>query len=119
MTTKRTRRSADLTQLAQNASTNRLQIQFEPCTSQQNGRPPVLGLAPIGQTRDTYHARFTYRILNRRTVEEIQGNIVDKGDRNLLSRLVHAKNDKDTITGWKLDLNRILHVFNVRSVDLT
>ena len=47
MTTKRTRRSADRTQLAQNASTNRLQIQFEPCTSQQNGRPPGLELAPI------------------------------------------------------------------------
>ena len=52
-------------------------------------------------------------------MEEIQGRIVEKGQRNLLSRLVHAKNDKDTIAAWKLDLNRILHVFNVSSADFT
>ena len=56
---------------------------------------------------------------NRRTVAEIQGDIIEKGRRNLLSRLVHAKNDKEAIATWKLALNRILHVFNVRSVDLT
>ena len=37
----------------------------------------------------------------------------------MLSRLVRAKNDKDTIGAWKLDLNRILHVFNVCSVIFT
>ena len=30
--------------------------------------------------------------------------------------MFHAKNDKETIATWRLDLNRILHVFNVRSV---
>ena len=34
----------------------------------------------------------------------------------MLSRFVNAKNDKDIIAAWKSDLNRILHVFNVRSV---
>jgi len=31
------------------------------------------------------------------------------------SRLFHAKNDKEVIAAWRLDLNRVLHVFNVRS----
>ena len=54
--------------------------------------------------------------LNCRTVTGIQEKIVEKGGRNFLSRLAHAKNDKETIAAWKLDLNRILHVFNVSLV---
>jgi len=54
--------------------------------------------------------------LDHRTVARIQEKIIEKGGRNLLSRLANATNDKETITTWKLDLNRILHVFNVRSV---
>ena len=46
----------------------------------------------------------------------IQEKITKKGGRNSLSRLAHAKNDKETIASWKLDLNRILHVFSVRFV---
>ena len=30
--------------------------------------------------------------------------------------MFHAKNDKETIATWRSDLNRILHVFNVRPV---
>ena len=30
--------------------------------------------------------------------------------------MFQAKNDKETIANWRLDLNRILHVFNVSSV---
>ena len=45
---------------------------------------------------------------------EIQGNIVKRGKRNTMSRHFHAKNDKEAIATWRLDLNRILHVFNVR-----
>ena len=37
----------------------------------------------------------------------------------MLSRLVHATDDKGTITGWKSDLNRVLQVFTVRSAFLT
>ena len=57
----------------------------------------------------------TYRNLARRTVAGIQEKVIEKGSRNLLSRLAHARNDKETIATWKLDLNRILHVFNVCS----
>jgi divalent metal cation (Fe/Co/Zn/Cd) transporter len=41
---------------------------------------------------------------------------MEKAGRNLFSRLVHAKLDKETIASWRSDLNRILHIFNVRSV---
>jgi len=36
--------------------------------------------------------------------------------RNAAFRFLHAKNDKETIVAWKLDLSRVLQVFNVRSV---
>jgi hypothetical protein len=49
-------------------------------------------------------------------VAEIQEKVIEKVGRNLLSRLVYAKDDKDAIASWRLDLNRILHIFNVRSV---
>ena len=49
---------------------------------------------------------------------EIQGKVVKQSRRNAVSRLLHARNDKETIGGWKLELNRILHVFNVRPVIL-
>ena len=48
---------------------------------------------------------------------EIQGKIIEKRERNLFSQLAHAKHDKETIAAWKLDLIRILQVFNVRSAD--
>ena len=56
------------------------------------------------------------RYLNRRTVAEIQGKVVKRGKRNPVSRFLGSKNDKDAIAAWRQDLNRILHIFNVRSV---
>ena len=47
---------------------------------------------------------------------EIQRKVIKQSKRNAFARLLHAKNDKETITGWKSELNRILHVFTVRSV---
>ena len=47
---------------------------------------------------------------------EIQKNVVKQSKRNPVSRLFHAKSDKETIATWRLELNRILHVFNVRSI---
>ena len=47
---------------------------------------------------------------------EIRKNVIKRGGRNGLSRMFHAKVDKETITTWRLDLNRVLHVFNVCSV---
>ena len=56
------------------------------------------------------------RYLNRRTVAEIQGRVVKKATRNPVSRFFRSKNDKDAIAAWRQDLNRILQIFNVRSV---
>ena len=50
------------------------------------------------------------------TLAEIQRKLIKKGKQNAVSRLFHAKSDKETITGWKSDLSKILLVFNVRSV---
>ena len=41
---------------------------------------------------------------------------IEQGKRNAVSRLFHAKNDKEAIAGWKSDLSRILHIFNVSSI---
>ena len=61
---------------------------------------------------------FTHEGSNRRTMAAIQKKTVKKGKRNVASRLIHKKDDKDAIFGWKQDLVRILHIFNVRSVRL-
>ena len=47
---------------------------------------------------------------------EIQRGVVKGGKRNAISRVFHAKNDQGAIAAWRLDLNRILHIFNVCSV---
>ena len=54
--------------------------------------------------------------LSIRTVAEIQRHIIKRGKRNAISRHYHAKDDRDAIVAWRLDLNGILHVFDVRSV---
>ena len=69
----------------------------------------------MSSTNDVYCTRLAHCALVRRTVTEIQSKIVEKKERNLLSRLAQAKHDKETIAAWKLDLIRILQVFNVRS----
>ena len=66
--------------------------------------------------RDIHSAQFTHYALNRRTIAEIEENVVEKSRRKLLSRLVHAKNDREVMAAWRSDLNRGLHIFNVRSV---
>ena len=53
-----------------------------------------------------------------RTVAEIQRKIIKQSQRDRISPFIHSKNDKDMIAGWKLGLNRILVVFNVRIVSL-
>jgi hypothetical protein len=59
---------------------------------------------------------FIYDALDGSTLAEIQRKITKKGKRNAVSRLLHAKNDKETIATWKSDLNKILLVFNVSSI---
>ena len=46
---------------------------------------------------------------------EIQRKITEQGKQNAVSRGFRSKNDKDEIAAWKQELNRILHIFNVRS----
>ena len=60
--------------------------------------------------------RLWWFLPDHRAVGEIQMKIVKQGKRNAVSRHLHARNDKDKIAGWTSDLNRILHIFNVRSI---
>ena len=66
----------------------------------------------MSQISGTYSGSST-KNLKRRTVAEIQRNVTKQSRRNAASRLLHANNDKEAIAAWKLDLNRILHIFNV------
>src|SRR5580698_3275194 len=54
--------------------------------------------------------------LLRRTVADIQREVIEQSQRNRIYRLFHAKGDKDKIVAWRVNLNRILHVFNVCSI---
>ena len=54
----------------------------------------------------------------RRTVADIRIKITERSKQNAISRAFHAKHDSQAIAGWRLDLNRILIVFNVRDVVL-
>ena len=51
-----------------------------------------------------------------RTVAAIREKVIQQGKRNTASRLLLAKDDKAKIAAWRLDLMRILQVFNVSSV---
>ena len=70
----------------------------------------------VSYTRDVTGWILTGDALDRRTVGEIQTKVIKRSGRNVVSRFFHAKSDKETISGWKIELNRILRVFNVRSV---
>jgi len=62
-----------------------------------------------------FSSSSTYHTLDRRTVAEIQKNIIKRSGRRGVSRVLHAWSDKNAISAWGSDLNRILHVFNVCS----
>ena len=49
----------------------------------------------------------------------IQRKVIEQNGRNAVSRVLQASNDKDRIAAWKLDLGRILQVFNVGSIIFT
>ena len=48
-----------------------------------------------------------------------QENILKRGKRNVISRFFHKKDDKEAIATWRLGLNSVLHIFNVRSGNST
>jgi len=55
--------------------------------------------------------------LSNRIVGEIQRHITKRGKRNAISRRHwHAKDDEEAVVTWRLDLDRILYIFNVCSV---
>ena len=60
--------------------------------------------------------RRTYQCNHRRTLAEIEKKIIKMGKRNAVSRLLHAKNDKEAIETWRRDLNRVLLIFNVSTL---
>ena len=75
------------------------------------------GDKPIGDVGSTRNAQFkspTDDTLYHRTVAEIKGKATKHSGRNRASRFLHARSDKDKIAAWKLELDRILQVFNVR-----
>ena len=51
-----------------------------------------------------------------RTVAEIERKVVHQGNRGSVERFLHTKNDKEKISAWKLELDRILRVFQVGSI---
>jgi hypothetical protein len=55
--------------------------------------------------------------IDHRSVAEMQRNVDKQGKRNAVSRFISAKGDKEKIAAWNQDLVRVLHVFNVRSID--
>ena len=54
--------------------------------------------------------------IGRRSVVDMQKNVVKLGKRNVVFRFFLSKADKDKIVAWNQDLARVLHVFNVRSI---
>ena len=58
---------------------------------------------------------FAYYDSNRRTVAEIQREVLKRSGRGGTSRFLRSRDDKDVIAGWKSDLNELLRVFNVCS----
>ena len=59
-----------------------------------------------------------YHGLDRRTVAEVQGEVLKRSERGRISRFFHARDEKDVVAAWKSDLNRLLQVFNVCSACL-
>lgn len=55
------------------------------------------------QVKDSAPVCIRARVLSRRTEP--------------VSRLLHAKVEKDTVAVWRLDLTRILHVFDAHSIN--
>ena len=70
----------------------------------------------VGSVRDAWFRPSTDDTFDYRTVAKIQGKATKHSGRSQISRLIHAKGDKEKIAAWKVELDRILQVFNVRFV---
>jgi len=71
----------------------------------------------VSSTGDVCCMRFTRHTLDCRIATEIRGEI-ERGGRNSLSEPAHTGNDRETIDTRKVELTRILQVFNVRLAGL-
>ena len=73
------------------------------------------GNQPADDVSYSDNARFdtslTILSTDHRTIAEIQRKIVKQSKRDAISRYFRSKNDKETIAGWKLELDRILQIF--------
>ena len=47
---------------------------------------------------------------------DIETKLAKWGKRSVVFRRFYAKDDRETIATWRLDLDKIIQVFNVRSV---
>ena len=61
--------------------------------------------------------RLSMTTIGRRSMVEMQKNMVKRGKRNAFVRFILSKVDKDKIAAWNQELVRLLHVFNVRSIN--
>ena len=68
----------------------------------------------MSQTSDRCFERLADKCLNRSIIAEIQRRITKRGKRNVFFRSFYT-DDEETITAWKSNLDKIRHVFNVRS----
>jgi len=57
-----------------------------------------------------------YNAPDRRTLADIQRKLVKWNKLNVVCRHFLAKKEKKTVAGWRLGLENILQIFNVRSV---
>ena len=46
---------------------------------------------------------------------QIQRSAVEPDKQNFISRIFNAKKDKETVAAWRSELDRIVHIFEVRS----
>ena len=72
----------------------------------------------MGLIGDAQFGQFPNDVLNPGAVAEIRRTVIKRVGRSTVFQNFQAKN-KDTIVVWRLDLNRILHVLNVRSAVFT
>ena len=52
--------------------------------------------------------------LNRRTVAVIHNHIVKRSKRTIIPQFFHPQNNEKLVATWRLDLNKIRLVFDVR-----
>ena len=70
----------------------------------------------MSRTSDSFSGRFIHQGHNCSSTVEIQRYIIKKGKRSVFSRPFHTKDDGEAIAAWKLNLDRIRRVVEVRSL---